>query len=251
MKRFLVIILLVSQGAFAQTNVSRTIEVRQGQKVIMDFPYADLVNLRGWNGSTIEISADVLINLGKNDDSYEVQSQERNGVSEINGTIRDYENIPEMITLMKDGQLYYFETDDWNSPEIHKFYEEYGREGINWVSHGVARTITLDIKIPQNIGSLEISSKFGLIDVEGLNLALKASSTHGGVDVAISALAKNDFVLDSEWGTIYSNLDLEFKKKSGFEKADEWNHLECSMNGGGGTKTELISIHGNIYLRKE
>ena len=217
----------------------------------MEFPYAELINIRGWDGNTIELSAEVLINMGKNDDAYQFSLTDTNGGKEINGDIKDYDKLPEVIQIKKGGQVFYFDTDDWNSPQIKKFYEEEGREGISWSSHGVARAIKVEIKVPRNLGSLEVTSKFGLIDIENLNIPVKATSKHGGVDMAISSSNTNEFELDSKWGTIYTNLDLDFKTMKGFEDSNDWSHVECSINGGVGPKIELISQHANIYLRKQ
>lgn len=251
MKRIGLLIVLSCQLSFAQTKTTESISVQSGQEVSMEFPYAELVNIRGWDGSTIEVSAEVTINMGKNDDSYQLAVNDGNGGKEINAEIKNYDQLPEMIWIKKGGQVFYFDTEDWNSPEIKKFYEENGREGISWSSHGVAREIKVEIKVPRNLGSLEVVSKFGLIDIEGLNIPIKATSKHGGVDMMVSTSNTNQFTLDSKWGVIYTNLDLDFKTMKGFEDSADWSHVECSMNGGNGPKIELISQHANIYLRKQ
>ena len=251
MKKIGILFLLSCQVCFAQTNITESISITSGQEVAMEFPYAQLINIRGWDGNTIELSAEVIINMGKNDDAYQFNLTNSNGRKEINGDIRDYDKLPEMIQIKKGGRVYYFDTEDWNSPEIRKFYEEEGREGISWSSHGVAREIKVEIKVPRSLGLLEVTSKFGLIDIEELNIPIQATSKHGGVDVMVSSSNANQFSLDSKWGVIYTDLDLDFKSMKGFEDSRDWSHVECSINGGTGPKVELISQHANIYLRKQ
>lgn len=239
------------QICFAQTNITESVTVKAGANIAMEFPYAELINIRGWDGNTIELTADVNINTGKNDDAYQFNLIKGNDRQEINGQIKDFDKLPEMIQIKKGGQVFYFDTEDWNSPEIRKFYEENGREGISWSSHGVAREINVEIKVPRNLGSLEVVSKFGLIDIEELNIPVMANSKHGGVDMMVSSSNTNEFTLDSKWGVIYTNLDLDFKSMKGFEDSEDWSHVKCSINGGAGPKMELISQHANIYLRKQ
>jgi len=251
MKNIGLLLVISCQICFAQTNITESVNVKAGDDIAMEFPYAELIDIRGWDGNTIELTAEVNINMGKNDDAYQFNLTNENGNQEIIGQIKDFDKLPEMIQIKKGGQVFYFDTEDWNSPEIKKFYEEEGREGISWSSHGVARKIKIEIKVPRNLGSMEVTSKFGLIDIEELNIPLKATSKHGGVDMMVSSSNTNEFTLDSKWGMIYTNLDLDFKTMKGFEDSADWSHVECSINGGNGPKIELISQHANIYLRKK
>ncbi len=246
---FFLLTLFISSSA--QTLVSETINISQGQKVIFDFPYAKLVDVRGWDQDFISIEVQVSINMGNNDDAYSISSESIPSGMSIKGSIKDHDKLPKMIQIKKGDQIYYFDTDDWNSPKIIKFYEENGRDGISWNSHGVIREIKVLIKVPGNIGALDIESRFGMIDIEGLNVPIKANSRHGGIDLSISAGANNKFTMDSKWGTIYTNLNLDFRTMSGFEKSKDWSHVECSINGGGGHLMDLESRHANIYLRKQ
>ena len=72
MTRIVLIFLLVtvSWQVFGQTILAERIEVKSGQKVSIDFAYANEVNVRGWDNNYISIKAKVLINMGKNDVSH-------------------------------------------------------------------------------------------------------------------------------------------------------------------------------------
>jgi hypothetical protein len=232
-------------NTFAQSTLQENIEVKRNQKVNITINDANLINVSGWNENHILVKATVRINNGKNDDSYKIETEKRNGEVFIEGFIKDKNQLPRIIQIKKGDQIYSFNTDDMNSPEIQKFYEEQGSDGIQWTSHGVMWDIQYEISIPQHI-QLIIESKFGLIDIENFNGNIQANSKHGGVDLAVSASRKIDFNLKSDWGEIFTDLDLRFDKN----ESKNWTHISCNLNGGGGTLASLESKHGNIYLRE-
>lgn len=252
MTRIVLMFLLVtvSWQVFSQTILAERIEVKSGQKVIIDFAYANEVNVRGWDNNYISIEAKVLINMGKNDDSYIIKVGDSGGEKTITGFIKDKDNLPQMIQIKKGGQIYYFETGDWDNPKIKQFYEENGRNGIDWMSHGVAWEIDVEIKVPKDI-DLKVISKHGIIDIENFPGAVKANSKHGGVDITIPGNSRNKFNLRTQWGEIYTNLDFNFSEKTFSSKSSSWNKVVCTLDNGSGALIDLESKHGNLYLRKE
>jgi hypothetical protein len=230
---------------FAQTSLQETVDVSRNQKVNITVNDANLINISGWDENYISIKASVQINNGKNDDSYKIEIQNKEGAVYIEGFIRNKDQLPRIIQIKKGDQIYSFNTDDINSPDIQKFYEEQGKDGIQWTSHGVMWDIQYEISIPQHV-HLNVHSKFGLIDIENFNGSLQANSKHGGVDLAVNASRKMDFNIKSDWGEIFTDLDLNFDKT----KIRKWTEFSCDINGGGGTLASLESKHGNIYLRE-
>lgn len=229
---------------FPQSSINKSIEVKKGQGVHVSIDDAQLINVRSWNENYMEITASIQINNGKNNDSYTMEVYEKAGRVHVDGIIRNKDKLPKMIQMKKGDQVYSFNTDDSKSPEIMKFYEEYGREGILWTSHGVMWEINYEIKIPSSV-ELNINSKFAMIDIENYEGNVQANSKHGGVDYALDSNKKMDFNLKSDWGEIFTNLDLNFNTG---HKRDE-REVTCSLNGGGGPLAILESKHGNIYLR--
>ena len=234
---------------YGQTVIQEEVEVSSNQIVHLDFEYANLVNIRGWDGSTVKVSAKVLINMGKNDDAYLLESTSADGKAGITGYIKDKSTLPQMISIHKDGQTYYFEGESWDSPELQKFYAENGREGYDWMSHGVAWEIELEVMVPNNV-KLEVTSKHGLIDIENFAGNVKATSKHGGVDFAIHPSSTNHFNLLTQWGVIYTDLDFAYQKKSLSSSPSSWTSVESSLNGGKGALIDLESKHGNLYVRQ-
>ena len=221
-----------------------------GQSIKLDFRDANIIDVRGWDQEFVRVEPRVKINLGQNDDAYKVTSELSGGQLYIQGFIEGKEDLPEIIQIKKDDQLYHFMTDDWNSPEIQKFYEEQGEAGVQWVTHGVAWEIDLTISVPKEL-ELLITSRHGLIDVEGFEGTLTADSRHGGVDVALTANASHRINLSTKWGEIFSNLDLQFETRQFPQKGSDWNVVKAHVNSQEGSLFTLKSRHGNIYLRKD
>lgn len=74
-------------------------------------------------------------------------------------------------------------------------------------------------------------------------------SVHNDVDVALPADTKADLTLASQYGTIYTDMNLEYAKSEGDMRKIS-SVVEGTLNGGG-TKIVLKSNHNNVYLRKK
>jgi len=242
-------LLFVTTFLYSQSIIEKEIEVSSNQVVNLDFEYANLVNIRGWDQNTVKVKAKVLINMGKNDDAYVLESKSQDGEARVTGYIKDKSSLPQMIRIRKDGQTYYFDGESWDSPELQKFYDEHGRGGYEWMSHGVAWEIELEVMVPKN-AKLQVTSKHALIDIEDMTGSVKAVSKHGGVDLEIQPSSTNHFNLLTQWGVIYTNLDFEYQKKSLTGKPSSWTSVESTLNGGNGELIDLESKHGNLYLRQ-
>lgn len=238
-------LILCNLVVFSQTEISRQVDVNKGQEVSIECSDANLINVSGWEENYISLQARVSINNGNNDDAYSIDITHEKGSLLIAGSIMDKDELPIMIQIKKGDQIYSFNTSDMNSPEIQQFYKDQGREGVQWVSHGVMWHIEYEIMVPQSI-NLNITSKHGLIEINNFGGPVLANSKHGGVDMAISPNAKSEFNLKSDWGEVFTNITLEYNEI----KPGNITEISCEMNGGGGPLVVLESKHGNIYLRK-
>ena len=72
---------------------------------------------------------------------------------------------------------------------------------------------------------------------------------HGFVDVTVPAQSKANFHLSSDWGEMFSDLDL---KVDGAEEMKSLSNrkIDAQYNGGGVDFT-IKSNHADIYLRKK
>ena len=100
-----------------------------------------------------------------------------------------------------------------------------------------------DIYVPEK-APLEVETINGNIVITGQTSQIKAKSISGFIDLLIPADLKADFELSTITGTVYSNVipdqTTNFKKRS----ADI-----SSKYRGGGTRVDLKTISGDIYLR--
>jgi hypothetical protein len=234
--------------SFAQTEITKRYEVSGNQAIQFQFDDASIINITGWQENYISIDASISINNNQQNEAYQFEESMINGEKQIVGYLNDKKNLPRVIQIKKGDELFTFNTDDWNSPEILKFYEEHGEEGISWKSYGISWVINLKIKIPQN-SNVTVSSKHGIIELENILGKVDANSIHGGIDLSVNEKSKCSLNAKTKWGTIYSNLNLKVDKE--LSSSRDWNNVIASINGGSGPSIKLESRHANIYLRNK
>lgn len=248
MRVIILLLCLVSSNIFAQQAFTETFEL--GTKSLhLNFDDASIVKVTGWDQSTVEVRANVLINIGKNNDAYRLERSDKDGKIRVSGYIANKKDLPEMLMIKKDDQTYYFEGSSWDDPEVKKFLEEHGDGGFNWMSNGVAWEIDVEVRMPRN-AQLEVNSVHGLIEIKDVQGAVRANSRHGGIDIAIAETSNGAFTLSTNWGEIYTNLDFKFDEKR-ISKNYNKTYVRSTLNRGGGPLIELESKHGNLYLRKQ
>jgi hypothetical protein len=86
---------------------------------------------------------------------------------------------------------------------------------------------------------------YGIVEVRGFNGPLSVEATYGGVDVALLERTTGELKAETNYGQIYSNLDLKFTG-SEFEAF----HTVISAKPGTGPRYNFESKYGNVYLRK-
>lgn len=109
-----------------------------------------------------------------------------------------------------------------------------------------------DIHLMDITGPVTANSVHGDIDVRfsDLNQKLPSSvaSVHGDVDVAFPSSAKANMSIGTNWGEVYSDLDIDVESKDGM-KVYGAKKIDGKI-GGGGVGISITSTHGNVYLRK-
>ena len=116
------------------------------------------------------------------------------------------------------------------------------------------KTLNGDIDLTNITGPTAISSINGDINCTFSEVSQEApisiSSVNGELDITIPSNTKADFVLSTFSGDIFTDIDLEFDKKSkeGLSIIGG-NKIKGKLNGGG-VEILLNTINDNIYLRK-
>ncbi len=92
----------------------------------------------------------------------------------------------------------------------------------------------------------KIEAVFGSVNQNG---PVSIVSSHGLVDISLPSDTKADLKLSSNWGEIYSDMDIAIEKSNNL-KSYSSNVVKGTLNGGG-VNFSVSSTHGNIYLRKK
>jgi hypothetical protein len=128
-----------------------------------------------------------------------------------------------------------------------------------------------DLLIKNVTGEIEVSARFNSVKFENISgpvaintvhgeitgmfnaldqtHSISLTSVHGHVDVTVPASAKADFHLSSDWGEMYTDLDLAFDQPEGMKTLSK-KKVDAKFNGGG-VDFSIKSNHSDIYLRKK
>lgn len=266
-----VCLLLQPSFFFAQKTVQESTTTQSNQEVNFDFRRAN-VKFTTWNKNEIEITGTASVNVGENDDAFDIEINRNNGSLNIRTYLKDEKKIPKMIVMSKDGVKTYKKMDkgnkDWRGWDN---ISDDGK-GYDYVSVGIITEIELEIKVPQNI-ELNIKSKYGNVDIEDFQGELYAKNTHGYINAVFSKPVRNNIQLMSTHDFVdvsmpsNSNADLELRSSHGdimtdmnlnFPEDQDWtdkkscrnkNKIVANLNSGG-TQVHLKSTHNNVYLRE-
>ena len=103
-------------------------------------------------------------------------------------------------------------------------------------------------------GPITINTVHGDIDCSFTNVnqsnPISILSSHGDIDLSIPQATKASFKIETSWGEIYSDLDINIDRENGSMKSYSGNKVVGSLNGGG-VNFHVRSTHGTIYLRKK
>lgn len=195
----------------AQTQVNKSIPLGNAQQISLDFEFADVVFLT-WDRQEVQITGSASINNGENDDAFQVTSNTQNNGLTFKTMIKDWENLPQFTTVKKDGQTYYFKG-KLNEEEIEK---ELGKGPVKWISHGVAKDIQLQIKVPAGV-RLDIVSKYGNLKLQNCPNPLSVENTYGHIEASFGQGLSAETKLHSTYSFVdvslpaRTNVNIEFQ----------------------------------------
>lgn len=237
----MILALSIPVKQYAQTPVNKTIAVEKGQTIEMHFDYPELIKVTTWDRDEISIQGEVSINGGENDDAFILESTTNGKVVRIKSEIRDMKNLPQRVTVTRDGQKLIFK----NKNEWQKYRAENGGS-YNSMSFGAEIDIKLEIKVPRNTAT-QLTSTYGMVEVTNFNGPLTVDATYGGVDAALVERSIGELNAETNFGQIYTNLDLRF---GGDNVTNRDFHTYVSAKPGQGPNYSFESKYGNVYLRK-
>lgn len=239
---FIILAIAITASVDAQTPVSKTIAVPAGQKIEMHFDYPELVRVSTWDRNEISIQGSVSINSGESDDAFELQASTTGNVISVRNEIKNMKSLPQRITIVDGSQKIVFR----NKAEFQKYQAEHGKGKFEMMSTGVDMDIFLEIKVPRNVAT-RVESVYGTVEIRDFQGPLTAKSTYGGVDAAVVEKATGEIVAETNYGEIYTNLEVKF---GGDKFRDENFHTYVSAKPGNGPDYNFESQYGNVYIRK-
>lgn len=233
-------LVLVSAGV-SQTAINKTVPLRTNQQVRMHFDYPELIRVSTWEKNEISIQGSVSINGGENDDAFELIVDTQGNYVDIRNRINHMEDLPQRITVMDGGEKLIFR----NKSEWRKYREE-NPGSHSTINQGVDMDILIDIKVPKGVETL-VESTYGIVEVKNFTGPLTVAATYGGVDAALVERNTGELIAETNYGQIYSNLDL--KIDAGNTREEDF-HTYVSARPGTGPHYRFESQYGNVYLRK-
>jgi hypothetical protein len=233
--------LLCPAIVFGQTQLNKTIPVSAGQKINMRFDYPELVKVSTWDKNEISVQGSVSINNGENDDAFIFENTVNGNTIDIRSSIRDMKQLPQRITIVRDGQKMIFK----DKAELKKYQAENGR-GYNTMSWGADIDIVLEIKIPKNLET-RIEATYGMVEIKNFNGPLTVEATYGGVDAALAEKQIGELVAETNYGEIFTDFDTKF---GGGGNDNRDFHTYVTVKPGNGPKYNFESKYGNVYIRK-
>jgi hypothetical protein len=237
---FLIAALACPAIDYGQTRLNKSIPYQKGQSIRLRFDYPQMIRISTWDGNDIAVEGNVSINGGENDDAFVVENSVNGNTISIRGFIKDMNRLPERVTLMRDGQKVILR----DKEELRKYQQEHG-QGFNQMSFGPHIDIVLEIKIPRSAETY-IEAVYGMVEVKNFTGPLTVEATYGGIDAAITERAVGEITAETNYGEIYSNLDVKF----GGSVEDKAFHTVVSAKPGTGPRYTLESKYGNVYMRK-
>lgn len=233
---------LAANMSFAQTRLDKAISIKQGQNARFTFDYPEMVRVSTWDKNEIGIRGTVSINDGENDDAFVLDIITEGGTVDVRGRIKDMDDLPHRITVVNDGVKTTFKSES----EWRKFRNANGKSSYDMVSRGVDVDITLEIFVPLQVAT-HVTSVYGMVEVRQFSGPLKVQATYGGVDAAITEGATGELIAETNYGNIYSDLNLKFDPS---RTREEDFHTLVSANPGRGPSYRFESAYGNVYLRR-
>ena len=244
--KILLLFLACSLVSLAQTKIEKSIPIRSGQKLVLNFDYPE-VTLQTWDKNEVLIKGVVSINRGENDSAFDLEVSSVAQQVTVTSVIKDKENIPQHVVIKKGETEYFFKAKDYNDLAVQKFLEENGRE-YTYMSNGIIKEIKLEIFVPKNIET-SVDAKYGLVEVKNFDAPLTIDAKYGGVDATIAAKSTGQITARSRFGEILTNLDIKFDQAHAMDKGDHWTEISATL--GTGPRYWLESKYGKVYLRKE
>ncbi|MBX2827081.1 MAG: DUF4097 domain-containing protein [Flavobacteriaceae bacterium] len=229
MKKVIICMLLVFMGSqlFAQRTVELTEKISSSQEVFFDFKFADDIKLVQWDRNEAKVEASVKIDEGAGNEYFSLKTKQ------MGSELKIYSDFGEYFEQKR-------KKDNWCNYETEIDYVVYVPKNAEIEIKSISGSVASD----SYNGTLKTDLVSGDVTIKDYSGDLRLKTVSGDLDVTMNR-AKID--ARTVTGTIYSDLDIDMKKKNGSSYGG--NKVLGTVNGG----SELIvlnTVSGNIYMRK-
>jgi lia operon protein LiaG len=248
----MVAVLFTTKMLWAQEYTIPVENVKEGKISLENF--TDDLPIEGYNGNEIIITSANIDHLmperAKGLKAIYPSGTDNTGLGlyvEKNG---NHVNILCLLPITKRGK-YRIKVPENFSLKIESGCERNNNIDIQNMKNEIEIKNCQSITLKNVAGPLVLSTISGGIDVAfnngNLDKPVSINSVSGDIDISLPAKTKADIKMKTISGTIYS--DFDFQKNDDKIKQVGGTNLKYQVNGGG-VDINLVSISGNIYLRK-
>lgn len=239
MKAIVSVLWFIGHAVLAQTAVNKSFEAQTNQTINFYFDHPELIRFSTWDQKEVQITGSVSVNGGENDDAFVLSSSTTGQILNIRGEMKDLKSLPKRVTIVHKGEKITFR----DKAEFSKWSRDKGINHFDMMSTGVDIDIVLEVKVPRS-AAVTVDAVYGMVEIRNFDAPIEVVATYGGVDAALNAKATGELLAETNYGQIYSNLDVKFEGKTG-----DFHQL-VRAKPGMGAKQSFISKYGNVYLRK-
>ncbi len=244
-------VLMCTTWGFAQTH---TIQKSSGKLIIKE---VNKVNIVGHEGSSVDISIE--------GDS-KALPERAEGLKMISALgLTDNTGIG--LAVSSEGEVTTIQAVSPHSDQryvislpagVSVLYEHSTHEGDDILIKDVRSEVEVSaqfnsVRLENVTGPMAINTIHGSIEADFSSVNQENSITlvavHDYVDVTVPAGTRANFHLESHYGTMFTDLDLEFQQEEGMKKISS-KKIDATFNGGGVDFT-IKSNHDDIFLRQK
>jgi hypothetical protein len=220
---FILAIIVSVYNLNAQRVVEKQITVKPTAALNLKLDFADTIRIKQSKDNNIRIKAIVDINDNQNNDKYELITTESEDYVKVMAKIHDMESIRIPCRNYR---------------------------GISYDCHGgkcLTMNISYEIEVP-SIANLQIETISGDIIVENSKYPVNIKSISGIIDFSIPSNSNSDIRIETVTGGVYTNH--EFNKSSDEFDGNPGGTDAIFRIGSGGTRIKLVTVSGDIFVRK-
>lgn len=236
------LVLLISSGLVAQSTFEKSYELRQTDKLTLDFEYPELVKINTWDKQEVLVKAKVIINGKENTEDFTIEDKRVSNGLIITSHLNDLDKLGGNYIMVSNDD------DDDESVTVNRDGKSItiGKGKGNY-RNGTQIDIQLEITLPKS-ATVQVNAKYGMVEVLSLPKEIEVQAKFGGADIKVNEQSIKDLNVSTSWGQIFSNLDSKVSVK-GNDMLGKRMTAELLANRGS-ESLKVESEFGNIFLRK-